>query len=99
METLGNKNQQKSAPKYYCKICDYSTCRKCNFDDHILSAKHKKTMDGNDLETFGSKNQQKSAILNFSCENCNKEFKTRSGLWKHSKNCICENYFFKKPSS
>ena len=91
METLGNKNQQKSAPTFYCKTCDYSTSRKCNFDDHNLSAKHKKTMKGNDLETFGSKNQQKSAILNYSCENCNKEFKTRSGLWKHSKNCICEN--------
>jgi hypothetical protein len=91
METLGNKNQQKSATKFYCELCHYSTSRKCNFDDHNLSAKHKKTLEGNDLETFFSKNQQKSAIYNFSCENCNKDFKTRSGLWKHNKICICEN--------
>jgi hypothetical protein len=91
METLGNKNQQKSATNFYCKYCDYSTSRKCNFDDHNLSAKHKKSINGNDLETFGSKNQQKSANSNYSCENCNKEFKTRSGLWKHNKNCIYEN--------
>jgi hypothetical protein len=91
METLGNKNQQKSAIKFHCETCYYSTSRKCNFDDHILSAKHKKTMEGNDLESKISKNQQKSAIYNFSCENCNKEFKTRSGLWKHSKICICED--------
>ena len=91
METLGNKNQQKSASNFYCETCYYNTSRKCNFEDHILSAKHKKTLKGNDLETFISKNQQKSAIVKYSCENCNKEFKTRSGLWKHNKNCICEN--------
>ena len=39
METLGNKNQPKSAFKYYCSICDYGTCKKCNYDDHVLSAK------------------------------------------------------------
>jgi hypothetical protein len=91
METLGNKNQQKSAQNFYCKSCNYNTSRKCNFDDHNLSAKHKKTLEGNVLETFISENQRKSAICNFSCEKCNKEFKTRSGLWKHNKICICEN--------
>jgi hypothetical protein len=25
--------------------------------------------------------------MNICCDNCNKEFKTRSGLWKHSKTC------------
>jgi PHD/YefM family antitoxin component YafN of YafNO toxin-antitoxin module len=27
---------------------------------------------------------------NICCENCNKEFKTRSGLWKHTKICISD---------
>ena len=91
METLGNKNQQKSAKKFHCKKCDYFTSRKSNFTEHNLSAKHEKKLCGNNLETFGNKNQQKSAKNIFSCENCNKEFKSRSGLWKHNKNCDCEN--------
>ena len=91
METLGNKNQQKSAKKFHCKNCDYFTSRKSNFTEHNLSAKHEKKLCGNNLETFGNKNQQKSAKNIFSCENCNKEFKSRSGLWKHNKICDCEN--------
>ena len=91
METLGNKNQQKSAKKFHCKKCDYFTSRKSNFTEHNLSAKHEKKLCGNNLETFGNKNQQKSAKNIFSCENCNKEFKSRSGLWKHNKICDCEN--------
>jgi len=91
METLGNKNQQKSAKFFHCKKCDYVTSRKSNFEEHKLSAKHEKKLYGNNLETFGNKNQQKSAKNIFSCENCNKEFKSRSGLWKHNKICDCEN--------
>jgi hypothetical protein len=91
METLGNKNQPKSVFKYYCLVCDYGTCKKCNYDDHILSSKHKKNAAGNILESIGNTNQQKISPLNFCCENCLKEFKTRSGLWKHSKICNFED--------
>ena len=54
METLGNKNQQKSATNFYCKYCDYSTSRKCNFDDHNLSAKHKMETERKQIETPGN---------------------------------------------
>jgi hypothetical protein len=91
METLGNKNQPKSAFKYYCLICDYGTCKKCNYDDHILSAKHQKHTPGNILEPVGNTNQPKISSLNFCCDKCSKEFKTRSGLWKHSKICNFED--------
>jgi len=91
METLGNKNQPKSVFKYYCQICDYRTSKKCNYDDHILSAKHKKNTTGNILDSFGNTNQPKISSLNFCCDKCSKEFKTRSGLWKHSKICNFED--------
>jgi hypothetical protein len=90
METLGNKNQPKSAFKYYCNFCEYGTCKKCNYDDHFLSAKHKKLSNGNILASAGNKNQPKLCSPSFCCETCLKDFKTRSGLWKHSKNCISE---------
>lgn len=85
METLGNQIQQNSAFRYYCKLCDYGTSRKCNYDTHIISLKHSK------METFGNKiqqNQQKISESNqYTCENCDKIFKNRSGLWKHRKKC------------
>ena len=91
METLGNKNQPKSAFKYYCSVCDYRTCKKCNYDDHCLSAKHTKKQTGNILEAIGNTNQQKISPTIFRCDKCSKELKTRSGLWKHSKTCNLED--------
>jgi hypothetical protein len=92
METLGNKNQQKSAARFYCEICHYKTDRKCNFSDHLVSLKHLKNAD---LEKNGNKNQQNqqknSDDIVLSCENCCKTFKSSSGLWKHTKNCNSEN--------
>lgn len=84
METLGNKIQQISAMKYYCKYCDYGTSRKYNFETHNSSAKHK-------ILTNGNQNQQHKQLVSntthHSCENCDKKFKNRSGLWKHNKKC------------
>ena len=80
METLETKKMQKVAIKYSCNNCDYITSRKSSFDKHTLSSKH---VLGNILET---------KLLRI-CE-CNKEFKTRSGLWKHKKICsqnICDD--------
>ena len=87
METLGNANLQKSAMNFYCKKCDYGTCRKSSFDDHVLSAKHQKCSNGNILETNGNANQKKNCNSTHLCENCKKEFKNRSGLWKHKQKC------------
>jgi hypothetical protein len=85
METLGNAILPNSAPKYYCNFCDYGTSKKSSFDDHNLSAKHKMETKSKQMETPGN------AILlkMFFCENCEKKFKNRSGLWKHDK--ICKN--------
>jgi hypothetical protein len=92
METLGNANLLNSAFKYYCNCCDYGTCKKSSFNDHNLSAKHKRETESKQIETPGN------AILPklFFCENCEKEFKNRSGLWKHNKNCKNKNDIDKK---
>ncbi len=85
MET---KSCKKVAPKFYCQLCDYKTERKYSFDKHLMTSKHLQ-------ETNGNKKLQKSCdgpandYIMYSCENCDKNFKTRSGLWKHCK--ICDN--------
>jgi len=90
METLGDKNLQKFCNKFYCEKCDYNTSRKSSYKDHITSAKHKKL-------SFGDKNINNSAKIlqsdkKFICENCNKQYMSRNGLWKHNKICKIESY-------
>ena len=92
METLGNifgaKKGEKGQIGFYCETCDFKCCKKYSWDRHILTAKHTQETNGNILET---KKGQKGQIKEFTCENCDKEFKTRSGLWKHNKNCNNED--------
>ncbi len=32
----------KSSKLLYCKLCDYKTCRKSQYERHLLTDKHKK---------------------------------------------------------
>ncbi len=84
METLGNKFGGDSAAKFYCESCDYSTCRKCHFDDHLISLRHCKRKQ---METNGNTIVGKTSVHCNICETCCKEFSSRSGLWKHKQKC------------
>ena len=85
METLGNnlvaKSGKKVANNYYCEKCDYKCSKLYNWKKHLDTSKHTQETNGSILEKQSGKKGQ------ICCENCNKEFKTRSGLWKHSKTC------------
>jgi hypothetical protein len=81
METMATESKQNLSFKYYCKNCDYGTSKKSNLDNHNLSAKHKKATDGH-------KFKQKLCPKLYTCEICEKEYKDRTGLWKHKKKCI-----------
>jgi hypothetical protein len=69
---------EKGAVFFQCKICDVLCSKKSNFDRHNLTKKH-----------LCSINQQKKeqTLYKFTCE-CGKEYKERSGLWRHKKKCI-----------
>ena len=71
METFGNEQFSKILHKFNCEKCNYGCSKKGDFNKHILSAKHNTETVGND----------------YSCSHCAKNFKTRSGLWKHKKSC------------
>ena len=88
MATLGNDFPANPAMKFYCKICDYGTSRKCNYDEHILTVKHKRQSNSNVCQSFSSKIQQSSK---YSCQFCGKEYIDNSGLWRHKKKCSFEN--------
>jgi Txe/YoeB family toxin of Txe-Axe toxin-antitoxin module len=70
--------------KFYCEKCDYGTSKKSSYVDHLMSAKHKKSMFSNEvLPKFCSK---------YVCNICCKEYKDNSGLWRHKKKCKIEEH-------
>jgi hypothetical protein len=76
LETQGNEY----LAKFVCNTCNYCTNKISNYKTHLSSEKHKKNTDGITIR----KNTNK-------CEHCDKEFTTKSGLWKHRKKCIEEH--------
>ncbi len=55
---ISNKKNAKMQSKYNCKLCDYTTCRKSNYNDHILSAKHQSSMISNENLQIVNENLQ-----------------------------------------
>ena len=70
------------ATKFCCEICEIKTNNKKDYKKHLVTSKHKKL----------TENHQNNIIHELLvCENCNKEYKSRVGLWKHKKSCICHD--------
>ena len=84
---IGNENVAKSSNIFICNLCNYKTDKKFNYDKHILTRKHLKSINGNE---FVEKNSEKI----YECEMCNKNYKDLSGLWRHKKKF--QSHFFKR---
>jgi hypothetical protein len=78
---MTTESSQKNETKFFCEKCDYITCKKCNYDKHLLSSKHENR----------SNNNQKVAKSSHECNICNKCFNDRAGLWRHKKKCSIIN--------
>lgn len=91
METLLETKIPPNFPKYFCEYCDIKTNYKKDYNNHLMTAKHLKLTKVNNLETklLPISQNQSQIIINkiFVCEICNKEYKSRAGLWKHKKSC------------
>jgi len=79
----------KVASRFCCETCDYFTDKKSSYDKHLTTSKHIKLTNVNG---FSNKSCPKVAtdIKEFICDNCNKHFKSRVGLWKHKQKCNLE---------
>ena len=74
MRRLGAKKVAKSSSTFFeCKICDYITSRKSNFEKHLLTDKHKKRAIVDRPPHFCS---------------CGKSFTRSDSLYRHKKTCI-----------
>jgi hypothetical protein len=77
---MSTKISKKNEKKYFCKICDFYTSKITDFNRHNLTQKHIR----NKLATDSNQNLDKTLYI---CDNCNKEYKDRTGLWRHKKHC------------
>ena len=84
---IGNEKVAKSSHIFCCNNCDYYTVKKCNYDKHILTSKHLKSMIVNENVA----NVAHAINETYMCSNCNKQYKDNSGLWRHKKKCSNSN--------
>jgi hypothetical protein len=78
---MTTKKTQKNVKKYLCELCDFITCNKYDYEKHLLTLKHK----NNVLTTEDNKDLEKNK--KYICENCEKTFNDRAGIWRHKKKC------------
>jgi hypothetical protein len=69
------------ANNYECSNCDYNTSQQNNYDKHLITDKH------NQLTTVNKQVAKSCEKVVFICDNCNKTYMSRVGLWKHKKTC------------
>jgi hypothetical protein len=79
---------KKGQLEYYCEHCDFKSFKKFSWERHISTRKHKSATNSNNLATEKGKKGQKGQI--FECDNCEKQYKDRTGLWRHKKNCCIQ---------
>ena len=82
-EKVPNQNTKK---RYVCEKCDYSTCHLSHWKKHIATKKHVSRCFQN-VSKLETQKVPKSTSKKYCCPNCNKVYKSRSGLYKHSQSC------------
>ena len=76
---MDNEQLTKNAKIFECSYCDFKCYKKSNYDKHILTDKHKKIMNGNEMVI---KNAEQ-----YVCDRCSSIYKYKSGLCRHIKKC------------
>jgi competence CoiA-like predicted nuclease len=71
---------------FNCINCDFKCSKQSDWNRHILTAKHQKRQNFNNLEQNYA---EKTPI--FLCPNCNKSYKARTSLWYHKQKCNTTN--------
>ena len=84
---MATEKTQKNSLKYICTFCDFVSCNKNDYNRHLSTVKHSR----NKIATFSNIEILKKEANVFLCENCNKEYNDRTGLWRHKKTCIVIN--------
>jgi hypothetical protein len=79
---MSTEKMKKNETSYCCKLCDFNTSKKTNYELHLQTHKHIR----NSLSTISNKKNEKN---DFTCNICNKIYSDRSGLWRHKNKDNC----------
>jgi hypothetical protein len=69
----------KNSNFFECIICHFNTCKKCDFNRHLKTLKHKTS------EILINNTQERTTKI-FACE-CGKVYKHNQSLYNHKKKC------------
>ena len=76
---MANKISENLAKKYCCKICDFSSFNKSDYNRHLSTDKHKRLTNTNQISEI-------SEIKEYKCI-CGRIYKHKSSLSKHKNKC------------
>jgi hypothetical protein len=79
---MTNKKNAKNASEFSCELCDFECSNRYDYNRHLSTRKH-------EILTNPNKKNAKNALL-FYCD-CGKQYKHRSSLSTHKKNCKFES--------
>jgi|694.fasta_scaffold30039_2 hypothetical protein len=85
---MDSKKNEKKRKKYMCLFCDYDTCKKTDYNRHLVTDKHKINENDSKMVVNDSEKTTKNENL-FKCE-CGKIYKYDSGYYRHKKKCTKE---------
>jgi hypothetical protein len=83
---MATEKVAKSSKNFNCDFCHYITSNKFNYDKHLTTRKHNlcsQATKSSNLATF----LQEKLQDHYTCENCKKCYKDKTGLWRHKKKC------------
>ena len=73
---MTTKKLEKTSHKYFCENCDFKCFTNTDWNRHIITSKHIKTTNSNEKTCENLKPK-------YVCNNCEKEYNDRAGLWRH----------------
>ena len=94
--TISDIKMQKMQNTFECKICDFKTFNKYNYNKHLQTLKHKNLLNSDTIVTNSDNKMQKmqkmqldetNNIDSFKCI-CGKKYKYRQGLSYHKSKCM-----------
>jgi hypothetical protein len=74
---------ENNSVKYSCAFCKITTSNKKDYNKHLLTRKHITNIESNNSK----REELKYVKQTYECINCNRNYISRSGLWRHNKTC------------
>ena len=89
---MENEFNEKNDQIFLCINCDFKCSFMSDWKRHLSTRKHLVSVNGNKMEQNGNEFAEKNESQNnYTCKNCNANYKSSSGLWKHNKKCVVKN--------